>query len=336
MEKPDFPNAARAAAGTGVAGPRGFRAPVESPMKPPAGATDAPARSFQDLRPAMGKILWLASYPKSGNTWLRVFLHNLFRDPDEPYDINKLNEFCSADYAAIWYQQHLRKPAEEMTEQEVAALRPKVHEALTRVHPDTVFVKTHNALVESHGTEMVTMSQTAGAIYVVRNPLDVAISYGHHAGLDIDTAIEALNLAGHMTPNEANHVYQVYGSWSEHVKSWTGVAHPALHVMRYEDMLERPMDTFGAVAAFLGLRPTRERLQRAIQNSSFDELRKQEAKHGFEERSEKTTGFFREGRAGQWRETLTPAQIERIAGAHQEQMRRFGYWPPKTEQARAS
>lgn len=275
----------------------------------------------------MGKILWLASYPKSGNTWLRVFLHNLFRDPNEPYDINKLHEFCSADSVSAWYEQMAGRKATELSEEEVASLRPKVHEALTRIHPDTVFVKTHNALIVSHGTEMITMAQTAGAIYVVRNPLDVALSYADHYGLDIDTAIEALNLPGQAMTNTERHVYQVFGSWSENVKSWTGNPHPALHVMRYEDMTDRPLETFGAVAAFLGLRPTRERLQRAIDNSSFGELQKQEAARGFEERSEKAEKFFRKGQSGQWREVLTPAQVDRIVSAHEEQMRRFGYWP---------
>jgi hypothetical protein len=275
----------------------------------------------------MGKILWLASYPKSGNTWLRVFLHNLFRDPNEPYDINKLNEFCSADYVGAWYQTFSRKPAIEMTMEEVAALRPQVHEALTRVHPDTVFVKTHNALVSDRGSEMITMAQTAGAIYVLRNPLDVTISYAHHYGLDLDTAIEALNLPGQMMPNSNLHVYQIFGSWSENVKSWTATPHPALHVMRYEDMTDHPLETFGAAAAFLGLRPSRERLTRALQNSSFEELRKQEDKDGFQERSDKSEKFFRKGEVGQWRALLTSAQVDRIVEANKEQMERFGYWP---------
>jgi hypothetical protein len=284
----------------------------------------------------MGKILWLASYPKSGNTWLRVFLHNLFRDPNEPYDINKLHEFCSADYVAVWYEQFAGKPALEISPEEVAAIRPRVHEALTRVHPDTVFVKTHNALVVSHGTEMITMAHTAGAIYVVRNPLDVTISYAHHYGLDIDTAIEALNLPGQMMPNTPRHIYQIFGSWSENVKSWTASSHPALHVMRYEDMTARPLETFGAAAAFLGLRPSRERLQRAIAASSFDELQKQEAERGFDERSDKAERFFRKGQVDQWRDVLTPAQVDRIVEANEEQMRRFGYWPMPAAQAKAS
>ncbi len=105
--------------------------------------------------------------------------------------------------------------------------------------------------------------------------------------------------------------------------------------MRYEDMVERPLETFGATAAFLGLRPSRERLTRAIENSSFDKLRAQEAAAGFEERSEKSERFFREGRVGQWREIMTPDQVDRLAGAHQEQMRRFGYWPIRSERMRA-
>jgi len=284
----------------------------------------------------MGKILWLASYPKSGNTWLRVFLHNLFRDPNEPYDINKLHEFCSADYVAAWYQQILQKPSLEMTPEEVATVRPQVHEALTRVHPDTVFCKTHNALVVSHGSEMITMTHTAGAIYVIRNPLDVVISYAHHYGLDIDTAIEALNLPGQTMPNSKQHVYQIFGSWSENVKSWTANPHPALHVVRYEDMTSQPLETFGSVAAFLGLRPTRQRLERAIQNSSFGELQKQESESGFEERSDKSDRFFRKGQVGQWRDILTPAQVDLLVENHKEQMQRFGYWPIEESQARAS
>jgi hypothetical protein len=284
----------------------------------------------------MGKLLWLASYPKSGNTWLRVVLHNLFRDPDEPYDINKLHEFCSADYVAPWYQQFDPRPSEEIPLERIAELRPKVHESLTRVHPDTVFVKTHNALIEDRGTGMITMEHTAGAIYVIRNPLDVVPSWANHYGTSIDHAVEALNLSGHYAPSSKRHVYQVFGSWTEHVASWTAHPHPALHIMRYEDMAARPLETFGAVAAFLGLRPSRERLQRAIDNSTFDELKKQESKNGFGERSDNAESFFRKGQVGSWREVLTPEQVDRVIESNKEQMQRFGYWPLPAEQARAS
>lgn len=275
----------------------------------------------------MGKIVWLASYPKSGNTWLRAFLHNLFRRPDAAYDINRLIDFCTSESAIGWYQEVAQRPIAGMSQAEVAALRPAVHARLTEIFPDNVFAKTHSALVEESGVATITMAHTAGAIYVVRNPLDVCISFADHYALTIDRAIEEVNRPGMMTSMTETHVYEIFGSWSENVESWTSRPSPALHVMRYEDMLAQPEQTFGAVTRFLGLIPTAERLRQAIDLSSFDTLRRQEEQSGFNERSKASARFFRVGRADQWRGKLTPAQIEAVVGANEKQMRRFGYLP---------
>ncbi|HWA45723.1 MAG TPA: sulfotransferase domain-containing protein [Hypericibacter adhaerens] len=275
----------------------------------------------------MGKIVWLASYPKSGNTWLRVFLHNLFRDPAEPYDINQIDKFSVSDSAAGWYQQLDPRPVTEMTDEEIAQLRPRVHKAITGIFPDNVFVKTHSALVMSHGTPAITMEQTAGAIYIVRNPLDVVISYAHHYGRTLDEAILEVNRPGLQTQTGERHVYELLGSWTEHVASWTSRPNPALHVMRYEDMLAEPERAFGAVTNFLGLTVRRERLLKAIEQSSFRNMREQESQKGFAERSDKSDRFFREGRAEQWREVMTQEQVDAIVAAHRQQMSRFGYFP---------
>lgn len=274
----------------------------------------------------MGAIIWLASYPKSGNTWTRAFLHNLLMNPKEPADINALNRFCLGEDKAQYYTQFESRPLTELTFKEVMALRPKVHQLLTEAFPDSVFVKTHNFLGEIEGVPLVTMEHTAGAIYIVRNPLDVVISYSHHYGVDIDTAIEQMNNPLMGTPTTEMVVRQVYGSWSMNVQSWTQVPMPSLHVMRYEDMYSQPFQTFATVARFLGLNPPRERLQKAIDNSSFKALQRQERQHGFIERSANSR-FFREGRPGQWRKALSEEQIARIVEAHREQMARFDYIP---------
>ncbi len=275
----------------------------------------------------MGKLIWLASYPKSGNTWLRAFLHNLMRNPNEPYDINRLTDFTLSDAQIRWYQLFDPRPGPEISKEEVAALRPKVHEAMTRSHADSVFVKTHNALVEDRGTAMITMACTAGAVYVVRNPLDVVISYRHHYGLTVDAAIAAMNTPGLQSVNEEIHCYERYGSWSENVMSWTHQPSPGLHVIRYEDMLAAPHRTFSGVAAFLGLKATRERIDKAVKLSSFKVLREQERRHGFIERTASAEAFFRAGKADQWRRELTPTQVTALTSVHGEQMERFGYWP---------
>lgn len=275
----------------------------------------------------MGKIMWLASYPKSGNTWLRAFLHNFLRNAREPYDINRLTDFTLNDSHTVWFRAFDPRPGSQMTLEEVAALRPKVHVAMTKAFPDTVFVKTHNALVVDRGTPMISLEVTAGAIYVVRNPLDLVISHAHHYGLTLDQAIRAINTPGLQGLNGDVHVYEWHGTWSEHVRSWTQNPNPALHVIRYEDMIDAPHRTFSGVAAFLGLSPSRERLERAIRLSSFKVLREQERRFGFIEKSASAERFFREGRKDQWRKMLTPEQIEAVASLHHEQMARFAYWP---------
>jgi hypothetical protein len=97
--------------------------------------------------------------------------------------------------------------------------------------------------------------------------------------------------------------------------------------MRYEDMLAEPHKTFGALARHLLFKPTESELADAIDRSSFERLREQEEKEGFRERPEVAERFFRDGRAEQWKEVLTPKQIQRIVDAHGEQMKRFGYLP---------
>ena len=111
---------------------------------------------------------------------------------------------------------------------------------------------------------------------------------------------------------ERNNVSIFSGSWSQHVASWTGRMDERLHVVRYEDMLEKPSATFGSVARFLGLKPSRQRLLRAIRNSSFRTMQKQEAAGGFKERSDRQKRFFRSGKAGSWKNELSESQIHRI------------------------
>ena len=275
----------------------------------------------------MGGIIWLASYPKSGNTWMRSFLHNLLRNTQKPADINELDQFCLGESSAGWYGRHLGKPVLEATEEEIAKVRPLVHRDFTQTFPDSVFSKTHNCLGEWHGVPLHNMDVTVGAIYVVRNPLDIVLSMTHHYGLTLEKAIERLGAGGASTEITKEHVPEVQSSWSTHVKSWTGEPNPQLLTVRYEDLLLKPRKHFKQVASFLGLKPPKERLERAIRNSSFKALKAQEQKTGFKERSEHAQSFFREGKAEQWRTDLTPDQIRQIIDRHREQMARFDYIP---------
>jgi hypothetical protein len=275
---------------------------------------------------SVGAIIWLASYPKSGNTWMRVFLHNLLLNPVEPVSINTVTRFCVGEAAASHFNQFDPRPLSQLSDQEVARLRPKVQQYLTHFSSDSVFVKTHNYLAEHEGFPLISLEHTAGAIYMIRNPLDVAISFSHHFGLELDESIEQMSHSGIGTATNDKNAQQVYGTWSLNVQSWTQQSLPALHVVRYEDMARQPFRTFENVAKFLGLNPPGERLRRAIKSSSFETLKAQEDQHGFDESTEYSR-FFREGRVGQWKEALSEEQVRRVVSDHREQMERFGYMP---------
>src|SRR5205807_10374247 len=96
------------------------------------------------------------------------------------------------DSQVHWYQEIIDKPGSQFTQDEVKELRPRVHRRLSALTPDSIIVKTHNALMEDDGHPLVTLDVTAGAIYIVRNPLDVVISLSHHLGLSLDRTIEIM------------------------------------------------------------------------------------------------------------------------------------------------
>jgi hypothetical protein len=276
-------------------------------------------------------IVWLASYPKSGNTWTRVFLHNLVNVTSghkaEGQRINELHQFSMGVAAKAPFEEVLGFKPTEDHRAEIAGARARVQQKVADAIEGIAFVKTHQGLVIDRGHPTINFSVTAGAIYIVRNPLDVAISYAHHIGKPIDLAIDFMGMKNAETPMSEKQVYEVYGSWSQHVLSWTRKPHPAIYVMRYEDMLAEPNKTFGGLAHHLLFDPSEDQLAEAVRRSSFDELREQEEADGFRERPEPAQRFFREGRAGQWREVLTAEQVRRIVDDHKEQMMRFHYLP---------
>ncbi len=278
----------------------------------------------------MGSIVWLASFPRSGNTWTRNFLHNLLaalQGRDEEQNINDMHALTTWDVYPVWWEKHLPRGLGKASNVETAAVRLKVHADIAAAAQGLVFVKTHNALVLSYGQPTANLKVTSGAIYIVRNPLDVAISYAGHFGIPLDEAIQQISDPGLETANHERGAYEVYGAWHENVLSWTRKPSRTLYIMRYEDMLAEPEQTFGALARHLTLRPTPEQLQDAIARSSFDKLKEQEESGGFRERPKKSNAFFRVGKAGQWQEVLTKAQVRAIVRSNRVQMERFGYLP---------
>jgi hypothetical protein len=126
----------------------------------------------------------------------------------------------------------------------------------------------------------------------------------------------------HRLPNQ---LPQRLLTWSGHVQSWLDGSGLPVHLVRYENLLLSPVETFSKLLAFVGLDPEPQRLRKAIDFSGFDILAAQECDHGFRERSSVAVRFFRKGRIGDWRNHLTKAQARQIAADHGPIMKRLGY-----------
>lgn len=269
-------------------------------------------------------ILWLASYPKSGNTWVRIFLHNLFRNATAPAPINEVSKATEGDANIAAYERIAGKPVFTLTHDQIHDLRrPLQREWANR--RETTIVKTHNMLGEINGKPLIYLEYTAAAIYVVRNVFDVAVSFSHHFNTDIDDAVEGICQASMHTPTTKAAVVQVLNSWSEHYESWTSLKGFNPLVVRYEDMRKKPLKAFSKITKYMNLPANQDRLKRAIKFSSFEEVSSQEKQGGFTERVHQDQIFFRSGKVGGWRQHLSDAHVARLIDAHGETLLKLGY-----------
>ena len=277
----------------------------------------------------MSGILWLASWPKSGNTWLRIFIANLLRGGQSAAEINSADLARHRANNIQMFEDAAGVEASDLTEEEIDRFRPCVFRHLAENSREPLFLKVHDGYTMlPDGEPVFPTDATAGAVYILRNPLDVAISFAHYSALSVDRIIEVL-ASGYCEPRKpaAGILTQRLLPWSEHVLSWIDGPPFPVHLVRYEDLHERPLETFSALARFCGLPADAASVHRAIRHSSFENLQAQERERGFVEKPEVASAFFREGRANAWRGVLSDSQVAVVIERHGPVMRRFGYLP---------
>lgn len=275
------------------------------------------------------KIVWLASYPKSGNTWFRAFLTALLNDNE--LDINDMKTdgiFSSREL----FDSCTDFDSMDLYYDEIKTLQPEVFNFLNLIsQKEYLFIKIHDAYsLNPEGEPIVPTEATRCAIYFVRNPLDVAGSLANHNGSTIDQAIQILNdptyvLGPRYNYNVGSQLAQLTYGWSGHVKSWTeGPPFPVL-VLRYEDMLANTYDAFNKAVEFIGIDAGKEKVKEAIKATRFEQLQQKERQGGFREKLSVDRVFFRAGKAGNWKNELNEQQIEGILNNQRYIMEKFGY-----------
>jgi len=278
----------------------------------------------------MAKIIWLASYPKSGNTWLRILLANYLKNADVPCDINSLSGGPIAS-AREWFDEWSGIEASALDDELIERLRPDVYRCMAREEEETLYMKVHDAWkVTGSGEPLFPGDITAGVVYLIRNPLDMVASCANHFGVDIDEAARILCDTDFLGSSSVNKLHdqltQKLGSWSGHLQSWLDDSGLPIFPIRYEDMQRDTVKSFGEVVRFCKIPYDQEQVEKAVEFSGFGELQQQEKEKGFRERSRLAAEtFFRKGRVGAWRDELSAELVKRIIDGNGETMRRFGY-----------
>jgi hypothetical protein len=292
----------------------------------------------------MSRIFWLASYPKSGNTWFRLLIAS-FRH-DGMVDINDLAQPRGLASARGWFDHVMLFPSGLLTHEECERARPLVYAAGDAVSEDREldamwtrtagarFVKTHDAYIHNaDGRPLLGGHDAAeGTILIVRDPRDVCASLANHNGVTIN---QAINFMGHDDASfcgerdrQPGQLRQRLLNWSDFTASWLDQRDVPIHLIRYEDMQIDAASALHDGLRFAGVETDADETELAAHSVDFDELQRQEQEHGFREAPHnKRGGFFRNGVAGGWRNELNTDQAVRIEREHGPMMKRLGYLP---------
>jgi hypothetical protein len=279
-------------------------------------------------------IWWLASYPKSGNTWVRLFMGAYGQDGRIDLQ-NQPSFICSGDQDEIEYQRVSDLPLPVADKGMVYAMRGAVFSNMIARHKPAeypLFCKTH-IVQDNPGAIPVTV--TNGAIYIARDPRDIALSYSAFTGKTVDEIIDLMSAEDHcltedatsLGKKEASNIMIPVGSWSRHVFSWCRKDSPTKTlIIKYEDLLRDPFKYFCRMLEVIKWPIDEDLVRRSIESTRFDALKSKEQSNGFcENRMNPDSPFFRQGKSGAWREGLTDGQISKIEKDHGAVMRLLGY-----------
>lgn len=272
------------------------------------------------------KFTWLASYPKSGNTWVRMLIHAYYQNGY--VDINH-SPYTFGDQGEYWLRAVSPLPPEDLGEGMKLMLRPAcLLNQLASMVEEPRLIKTHyaNARV-SDLPHFIPHQLTERAVYIVRDPRDVVTSLADYVDTSVENAVSNMNNDTYALQNEYGLTHYL-ASWSTHVRSWIQEERYPVAVLKYEDLLGDTLGEFIQLLEFLKIDIDEKRAARAVKACEISKLQHQEAKKGFREdkRQEKkpNTRFFRKG-GSRWLKELDPKFANQIEEDHKSMMEVLGY-----------
>ena len=262
-------------------------------------------------------IIWLASYPKSGNTWIRSFLcAYLFLDLDkESFSFDVLRHIPSFPNKKL-FNAHGSDPKNL---QEVAETWIKVQRKIN-LNKKINFLKTHNASGNYNKHYFTDKNNTLGAIHIVRDPRDVLVSYSRYIKKNIRETLKLISSDNHIGFLEDYEGVEgeIRGSWSQHYNSWKNFNIKETIIIKYEDLIEDPFENFLKVINYLNklfkLKVDEEKIKKCIKITNFNNLQNLEKKTGYKEKltNNLEAPFFNTGKTKQWQKELDQKTINII------------------------
>ncbi|MFZ9847237.1 MAG: sulfotransferase domain-containing protein [Flavobacteriales bacterium] len=277
---------------------------------------------------AQKKIIWLTSYPKSGNTWMRLFLHALHTGSSELQNLDEIEATNGIASSRALIDSNLGVYTSDMPDLDVQKARSEAYKYWSSTLKEDVIVKVHDAAFH-RGIITFPREVTRKVIFIVRNPFDVVDSYANHMGCDIKAAVWMLcdgnNMLAKSKGRLTSQVAQYMGSWSDFYNSWKNLYRDDMLVVRFEDMKHDSLNTFRKVVDTLGWVKTDDDILKAIEASKFDKVKSLESNKGFREKPPKTEAFFRKGQTGGWSNEISAEQAQILVDRHFYTLLELGY-----------
>ena len=275
-------------------------------------------------------IIWLASYPKSGNTWVRLFLNSLLYNRNNSVDINdiKIGQFPSKEFF-----KDLIKNTNDVGQVIQNCIKAQIK---LNADKNIRIFKTHNAFWKAKGGHVFTNSEnTLGIIYIVRDPRNVITSMNTHFNFnDYNKSLKFIlnekNIIGDRKSEKNYNLPTIISSWKNHYNSWTkaGEFKKKLLLIKYENLICEPEIEFVKITNFLNkianLKFEDRDIKKAIENTNFSVLKKQEKLNGFKEKIG-STYFFNLGPNNNWKKILNDEIREKIEKNFRMEMEELNY-----------
>ena len=276
-------------------------------------------------------IIWIASYPKSGNTYLRSFISSYYFSKKGKFNFDLLLnvlQFPSLKFAKNKISSELEASQNWIYNQQQFFSGDKVH-----------FIKTHSSLNEYNGYRFTDKNLSLGAIYIVRDPRNLITSMTHHYSLNYDQAYSKLiNEKQTLLEKSSDGDYSNFtflGSWSSHYKSWKNTNEFKTLFIKYEDLENNKLDTFKLIINFINnLKKDKspideKKFSNSINSTNFSNLRNKEENEGFEESVYSNLGerkrFFNLGFNNRWQKILPKNILIKLNNTFKKELNDLGY-----------